>query len=338
MYIRLRTCFFFFLFLPYLTYSQDIKKEIDTLRLYSNLITAESPDFQKYSANEKFRNKLEAVFSTERSFDFPYDSIKKISTLESPDKKFKIFTWAIPKENNTFEYFGYILYPDKSVFSKKFVALIDNTDKIASPENVVTDTKNWFGAIYYKIILTHFQGKKHYTLLGWKGNNQITNKKVIDVLSFKSSGIPSFGAMLFRKSKDKSTRIIFEYSSRTSMLLRYDKQMIHTIVKAAHSKTTKVNPKSINGGKALKADKKYQAKEKTTKSNMIIFDRLSPIDPRTSKYSAELEGQYQYYAPESNIMDAFIFTNGKWVYTKDIDARNPKIKKKKVNNKPTQTQ
>jgi len=62
---------------------------------------------------------------------------------------------------------------------------------------------------------------------------------------------------------------------------------------------------------------------------MIIFDRLSPIDPRTSKYSANLEGQFQFYVPESNIYDAFIFENGRWNFVKDVDARNPKPEKKK---------
>lgn len=62
---------------------------------------------------------------------------------------------------------------------------------------------------------------------------------------------------------------------------------------------------------------------------MIVFDRLSPIDTRTSKYAANLDGQYQFYVPESNVFDGFIFENGKWYFVKDIDARNPKPKNKK---------
>ncbi|MEI6123662.1 MAG: hypothetical protein WCQ95_08540 [Bacteroidota bacterium] len=335
--MRIRILSLFFFFIPIVSFSQDIAKLIDSLQYYSNFILSESPEFQKYAANEKLCLQLEKIMNNDKSFQFPFDSIKKISTIVAPDKKFKIITWALPKDNGTFEYFGYILYADNSIFSKKFIALADNTGKITTPESSVTDMKNWYGAVYYKIILTHYQGKKHYTLLGWKGNNSITNKKVIEVLSFRSSGIPSFGAMLFRKYKDKSTRIIFEYSSRSSMLLRYDKQMTHLIIKPAHRSSKKPSVKEINGSKALKGDKKIKAKEKITKSNMIIFDRLSPIDQRTSKYAADLEGQYQFYAPESNICDAFIFINGRWVYTKDVDARNPKEKRKKPLPKPKQT-
>lgn len=51
------------------------------------------------------------------------------------------------------------------------------------------------------------------------------------------------------------------------------------------------------------------------KEEMIIFDRLVPMD-------TILEGQYQFYVPEGNIVDALRFSGGKWRYTDDIDARN----------------
>ena len=59
---------------------------------------------------------------------------------------------------------------------------------------------------------------------------------------------------------------------------------------------------------------------------MIIFDRLSPLDPN-------LEGQYQFYYPETNIFDAFIFKSGKWNFVKDIDAEEPKESKEEKNHR-----
>ena len=64
---------------------------------------------------------------------------------------------------------------------------------------------------------------------------------------------------------------------------------------------------------------------------MIVFDRLAPIDTRNGSTTADLTGQYQFYAPETNILDAFVFENGKWVFVKDVDARNPEVPKKKKN-------
>ena len=297
--------------------------QLDSLRKYSALLTLRNPDFEKYETNQKFRSLLETIFNSNNSFSFPFDSIPTISTLISPDKKFKILTWGICKENGNYEYFGYILFPNNSKYSKKYIEVNDNSESTNFPETQILNASNWYGAIYYKIISTRYKSKKYYTLLGWKGNNDQTTKKVIEVLSFRSSGNPVFGALLFRMNKQKQSRVIFEYSSQATMQLRYEKQMIHTVTKPSHTVKSHVNPKNINGGKAMKTNKKTKARIKTVKTNMILFDRLSPIDPRTSKYSVSLEGQYQFYAPETNIWDAFVFTNGKWVFTKDIDARNP---------------
>ncbi len=308
-------------------FAQTRQAGIDSLKRYSGIIASQLPDFRKYEANEKFKANLEEIFRGDDSFSFPFDSVKTLSALTAPEKKFRLITWGIARENGTYEYFGYILFPNAKQYPKKFVRLNDNTEKIPSPETLIGDFTNWYGAIYYKIVMSHYNGKKYYTLLGWKGNSVLTTKKVIEVLSFRTSGSPVFGAMLFRKYKDKASRIIFEYSSQSTMLLRYEKQMIHIITKPARTSHQKVKPKNKNSGKAMKSNKKVQAKQKTVKTNMILFDRLSPIDPRTSKYSVNLEGQYQFYAPETNIMDAFVFTNGKWIFTKDIDARNPAQKK-----------
>lgn len=315
--------------MPITSLAQEKDARLDSLELFTNTIASETADFNKYAANEKLQAVLEKVFMTDKSFDFPFDSIKKYSVLTSPDKKLKIITWGIAKEGGTYDYFGYIFFPKNTSSKKRFYKLADNSNLITYPENEVTDINKWYGAIYYKIIPAFYQGKKNYTLLGWKGNNELTTKKVIEILYFRSNGTPVFGKQLFRKYKEKSTRVIFEYSSRSSMLLRYDKQMIHTVTRPAQTIKAKYNSKDKKNNKALKSEKKIQAKIKTIRADMIVFDRLTPLDPRTSKYSADLEGHYQFYVPETNVFDAFVFENGKWGFVKDVDARNPKPKNKK---------
>jgi hypothetical protein len=50
------------------------------------------------------------------------------------------------------------------------------------------------------------------------------------------------------------------------------------------------------------------------KSKMIIFDHLAPSNPA-------FQGQYQFYGPDFSY-DAYLLKGGKWVYEKDVDARN----------------
>jgi len=328
--MRYRLLIFFVLaiLVPAAVFSQDKSRQLDSLRLYSNTIASENPDFKKYEANEKLQVLLEKIFSSEKYFEFPFDSLKKIAALTAPDKKFKLLTWGIAKENGTYEYFGYIVFPDNQYGIKKYIKLNDKTVEVLYPETDITDHNKWFGAIYYDIIPCHYQGRKQYTLLGWKGNTNLTTKKVVEILTFRSNGTPVFGKRLFRKN-NKATRHIFEFSARTSMLLRYESQTLHTVVKPAKTVKSSYSKKDKKSNKAISADKKVAAKVKTTRARMIIFDRLSPVDARTSKYVANLEGQYQFYVPETNIYDAFIFENGRWVFVKDVDARNPQPDKKK---------
>ena len=60
-------------------------------------------------------------------------------------------------------------------------------------------------------------------MLGWKGNNQRSTKKVIDVLYFSGSKA-QFGFPFFKKEKVYKSRVIFEYNSQAVMSLRYEEK------------------------------------------------------------------------------------------------------------------
>ena len=60
---------------------------------------------------------------------------------------------------------------------------------------------------------------------------------------------------------------------------------------------------------------------------MIVFDRLVPLHP-------SLEDMYEFYVPSTNVIDGFLFRNGKWHYAKDVDARNPKDPLDKIPDRP----
>lgn len=315
--------------------AQTISEKVDTLsKLIESIHNPQIADYSKMEINFSIQDIIEEICATEKSFSFPFDSVKGVSCEIAPDNTFKLLTYVIPKKEGTFDFFGYLIF-QKPVNDKRFIKLYDNTQNISKPETSFCPAESWYGALYYKIIKTKYQGKVYYTLLGWKGNSLQSTKKVIEVLYFKTPATIAFGSSIFKKDKARPYRIIFEYSANTSMLLRFDKQMVHTIVKP--SKVVKHTPvhKDESHSKALKADKKTAEVVKTHKTDMIIFDRLSPLNPRTSEYIPSLEGQYQYYVPETNVFDAYIFSNGKWVFTKDVDARNPAPKKSSTKNKPS---
>ena len=102
--------------------------------------------------------------------------------------------------------------------------MIDKSAEIKNPSLASLTNENWYGALYYDILINKKEGKTFYTLLGWDGNNDFTNKKIIEALYFTKSGKPRFSAPVFERNGKKMKRIIFEYSKMASMLLRYDKK------------------------------------------------------------------------------------------------------------------
>ena len=265
----------------------DFKDIEDSLITLGKIILEGDNDFIKYNANEKFLILLEKALITENSFNYPFDSVITIAKLEAEDKKFRIFNWLLKKSDGTFEYFGFIQAWNKKLKKYILYPLKDNSDNIKNPETQLLEPVNWYGVLYYKIIFNKYGGKKYYTLLGWDGNNKLSQKKIIDVITFNTKDRPVFGSSIFKYNKKLFKRIIFEYSGTVSMSLKYEKQFM------------------LHGKK---------------KKKLIVFNRMGPLE-------SDMVNNQEYYFPEINIFDAFLFKNGKWIHIKDVDARNAPIGK-----------
>ncbi|MEQ7801057.1 hypothetical protein ABDJ41_14740 [Pedobacter sp. ASV1-7] len=193
------------------------------LRIIDDLYNAKNNEDQSF-ANAKFIKTLVAALKTPSSFSFPFDSLKRISILKSPDNSFRIFSWQLPLSDGTYRFFGSVQIATKDGTLKMF-PLIDGTNNIKDI-NQITDHKNWYGARYYDIIPVKGNGKQpFYVLLGWKGNNAKSSKKVIEILSFDKMNQPIFGKAIIDGLKGQSikNRVVFEYNKLNSMTLALDK-------------------------------------------------------------------------------------------------------------------
>lgn len=292
----------FFLSTVSLSYSQGRETfgaYEDSLRKFALIIKQSQDERLRYEANEKFVDILDEVLHIKRSFDYPFDSLNNlVARLNSPDNRFRIFNWVIAKSDETFDYYAVMQLYNESKKNYDVIFFKDKSYEIAVPESQTLTPDQWYGALYYKIIHTNSQNVDYYTLLGWNANNALSYQKIIEVVTIRSGNRVFLGAPIFRYGKEKPKRIIFEYSSKAIMNLKYDTQQY---------KEKKKLKKPIKG-------KWFEVVN--VRSDMIVFDRLVPMEP-------SLEGQKQFYVPETNIYDAFVFMNGKWVFIEDIDARNP---------------
>lgn len=206
----------------------------DSIRALQLKVFHSKKDANKLEANKQFLALWNATLKDEKSLLYPFDSIKKdkdVSVLISPDHKFRIITWNLLREDETHAYFGFIQVNNSKTIKKGWFKkettqqydvfpLVDKSGTITNPETYVGDPSKWFGMLYYSEIIK--SDDDFYTLLGWDGNNKITQRKFIDILWFKPDGTPQFGKDVFKISNKFNKRVLFEYASEVSMSLKYN--------------------------------------------------------------------------------------------------------------------
>ncbi len=210
-------------------FSQKVSKQLiaeyeDTLKVMAHTIMNGENQAVKTEANNAFIFTLQEVLQFERSFNYPFDSLKTISIKTSSDSKVRIYTWLLKKDNGSYQYFGFVHYKNKSKKRYEIITLNDNSENIRRPENEQLDNNNWYGALYYDIIYIKKKGRKYYTLLGWDGNNDISTKKIIDVMYFSGREKIKFGASIFKKGKTTTKRFIIEYNATSTISVRYEEK------------------------------------------------------------------------------------------------------------------
>jgi hypothetical protein len=190
----------------------------DSLASLGKKFINDTDDLERKNANYSFIKLLVGALKMPNSFNFPFDSVKSISILNSPDNRFRIFSWHVMNLDGSYRFYGTIqmntggnllMYP-----------LEDYSPLLQNPEDSVTDNRKWYGAQYYKIVRVAAQ-RPYYVLLGWKGNNVKSTKKVIEVLSFNRDNKPQLGMPVFNGNGKTRNRIIFQYTRQASMLLKY---------------------------------------------------------------------------------------------------------------------
>lgn len=258
---------------------------VDSIRNYefrlmglSREMVSSFDELTRISSGKSFIINLSRALRIPNSYFYPFDSVKHIIILKSPDDMFRIMTWNVATNDEKFRYFGVIqMNPlklekmkDKDWY-KSFFPLIDRSDSINSNTYLFTETdaNHWFGAAYYKIIKTSYKKKDYYTLLGWDGADRTRNKKIADILFFRD-GSPYFGAPLFdMKKKRPFSRLVYEFNNQASMGLRYDE-----------------------------------------KQKLLLIENIVPDKPANA-------GNFEFYYPDGSF-DALSWKNGKWEKQKGI--------------------
>ena len=272
--------------------AQDKAKMQDYQSRLSSLFirVAEAPtDNERYLASEEAVQLLAEALDEEDSEEWKWSLPQYVSVLTSPDKLFRIFTWAVVRDNGEFECFGAVQFYNEKEEVYEHLLLNDKSEEIMNREESVLAADQWLGAVYQDLIQTTASSHTYYTLLGWNGVDNLTERKIIEPVYIRN-GVPQFGAPLFRRMRNQR-RVVLEYSNDAVVNLRYETQTVEEVERKREK---------------VKGTNRYQTVEikKEHKETMIIFDEVEPQIPG-------MEGLFQYYVPSGTEL-AYAFVDGKW--------------------------
>ncbi|MBX2908101.1 MAG: hypothetical protein KF706_00600 [Chitinophagales bacterium] len=209
---------------------KEIQKIEDTLRILSYNTLNDSTNEGRKKACYTMIPTLVRALKINNSFYYHFDSVLSISKVYAPDSTFRIFTWQM-QQNNAFRYYGVIQMRSSEM---KIFPLVDNGDTMKLHTQQILSNNNWYGCLYYNILLHVANKKKYYTLFGYERGDFLTKRKILDVLSFDDKKQPKFGAPLFLKHEgdsakpiriDTFNRYFIEYKWKADPTMNYDKKL-----------------------------------------------------------------------------------------------------------------
>lgn len=223
-----------------------IQRGEDSLKTYAWKIVTGVNSIDRLKADSLFTRSFVKNLKTNNSFYYPFDSLETISKLYAPDSSFRIFTWQLLINDRVYRQHGAIQMRTNDG-SMKLFPLIDKSDVTDNVEDTIGNNLGWIGAVYYKIIITEFNGKKFYTMFGFDGNSISSERKMIEVMHFENNE-PIFGGRFFSipngSLRPKSpARYIMEFKKDAIPRLTYDKDLQMIVMEHLVSESNQPNKK-----------------------------------------------------------------------------------------------
>lgn len=269
--------------------------EIEKLKQSVDSIQKGSTDSVRIRHAEMFDNLLFEMLKKKGSMEYHFDSLKNLSVLTSKNKLLRVYSFVCPLKNGMlYRYFGFVQFRNKKDENHNVVKLTDAMPDKQVAEKLMLNPQNWMGALYYKLISTSVKGKTYYTLLGWRGNDQETTIKIIDILTIEKEKI-SFGAPLFQTDFGMRQRILFEYNARAVMSLNYDEKKKRIVF----DHLSPPSPQLAGNYKSYGPDFTYDAYQ-WKQGKWVLIKNVELRNPRSSDPSSPSKKikQKEFYKPE----------------------------------------
>jgi hypothetical protein len=205
-----------------------LKRIEDSMKISSTALRDELNLSERLTGDSLFTKQLVRAMKVNFSFTYPFDSLNTCSKLYSPDSNFRIITWQLQISEDQFKQRG-VIQMRTNDGNMKIFPLIDKSEEVEDIEKHVGTNLSWIGAIYYKIVHNQYNNIPYYTLIGYDENSIRSNRKIIEVLTFKDNN-PVFGGLYFSVPNDEAkpnftSRFVMEYKKGSGARLTYDEEL-----------------------------------------------------------------------------------------------------------------
>ncbi len=203
---------------------EKFKAVEDTLGLLSYAFVNDSLEENRFLAVRAFIPTLVKSLKMKGSFSYPFQQLSSVSIQYPADSTFRIFTWQLYVDKDTYRYYGAI---QMNTDELKLFPLADRSFEIEEDlETAVLGPDRWYGTVYYNLHTVAYGGQTYHLLFGFDGYEFFRKRKVVEVLRFVD-GKPVFGAPVFVKQENdgsftQKNRLVLEYSAAASVRLNYD--------------------------------------------------------------------------------------------------------------------
>lgn len=197
--------------------------EIQLQSKFTELVTVLSNE-KREEVNSGIISLMVKALEMPGSFKYPFDSLSYMGKVMSPDSLLRVYSWNVPMAGEGNLYSGILQFRDTTGLVHEIIVLDHQNSDDEDFETGEFNSSGWYGTLYYQIVPVERNGGTAYTLIGLDQNDYYTNRKIIDLL-IRQNGDVTFGAPVFRISGNLQNRVVFEYSSRVVMHLRYHEEL-----------------------------------------------------------------------------------------------------------------
>jgi len=163
---------------------------------------------------------MPVALSEPGAMEYPWDRLDRIGVITSEDNKIRLFTWHLETDPDNFRYFGYVQVALKRGRVKVF-PLNDNGRPQRNLFDLEQSTGDWFGKLYYGIVMNREKRKKFYTVMGMDFNDSRSNIKSVEVLAIQRNR-PVFMEKMFYNGNRQVDRLVLEYSDKVTISVRFE--------------------------------------------------------------------------------------------------------------------